>query len=224
MSEEKKCFNCKEITDHRSADCPKSQLYTRCGFCRKFAFDEDGHGINCPFKATFRSMRNDIRCTEEVENVVKLNWKSRKEVSVVGESANLIPLPKSKTVISRSLVVSNQDDTVNIDGPKNVNHTIVIENASRQARVKLVAGSQLEINGRYKIGSDGLVKYVRNNLDFVAAGRSDCRLPVNENEHVFWLRIEWKGERYILEVVPTGVILHDNAKRVLESQLETIRK
>lgn len=206
MSAPAKCFNCKEVTDHKSIDCPKSQLYTRCRSCGKVAFDGSGHSEGCQSKS-FVSTRNDMRFAEEVENIVNIEFKNRNEVSVVGESGNLIPLPNAKTVLSRSLVISNRDNKICVDGPTNASQTIIIENAARQARVKLVIGTQLDINLRYKICSNGLVKYFPTNFDYVASGSSNCRLHVNENDHCFKVRIEWMSTRYVLDVYPTDTRL-----------------
>lgn len=44
------CFNCRETTNHKAAQCPQHQMYTRCPTCNAVASTTSGHKEWCTTK------------------------------------------------------------------------------------------------------------------------------------------------------------------------------
>lgn len=216
--EDSVCFNCFG-QGHVSLFCPQNQNWTRCPSCRRVVFESSGHKDGCSFASTFVSTKIQTIAIGKVESILDMQLKDPKDVSIVDASGNLILLEDGTSVIVGAMIMKIQNDIVLIEGPEKVSRTIVIENALGQARVKLVIGSCLEINGRYTISTNGVVRYMQGNTNYVSTGTANCRIRINEERLSFWIRFGWKGSEYYVQVFPTGVLLRDDTQPILQSQL-----
>lgn len=204
------CYN-RGDESHFSANCNKSQRYSRCNECDNVCINPSKQKPGCNNKEFISSLLKQRSTIVEIERLVELAFKPLKYISVYMDNEEKIIGKDQCMVIGNSFIqLRRMDIGVAFEAPRGDEMVIVVMSKEGKRRLKLFISDAkliawLIVNEYYDISKSGAVKFnLRDEQN--TYGRCDCFLKLNNDSTTFQVRVKWASMALKFECFRDGVL------------------
>lgn len=197
------CYNCLQ-EGHYSRDCLEQQRFQRCPVCLNVCVAEHSHRPTCSNKTFVSpSLRNSTVFT--LSEVVEIEFIGNVEISIADRSDE-VPITKTPAFsTATSLFIQKNDrDRISISSvyPNQACNISIIDPLGNTLLSFMFTNSYFDVNKRYRILANGLVKYNINKEGQTAASKSLILKLTAED--IFKVAV-YKFDRFVFDVFPVKV-------------------